>query len=202
MGMKKDCADFEKSMQESAKNESLSKDKISKLAALLSEAEKSTIDKDADIAKLIKERDAAIQAAMGMQKKLEAGKKASAKNAKKIVLDNIVNTFKLSKVEFKTGSAILTEKSTGLLDKVADIIKAHSEYHYKIQGHTDSQGKKESNLRLSEKRAKSVKDYLISKGVSDKLLSSKGFGSSNPIADNATKDGRLQNRRVVFEIVD
>ncbi len=202
MGMKKDCADFEKSMQESAKNESLSKEKIVKLAALLSEVEESTVDKDSDIDRLTKERDAAIQVSMGMQKKLEDGKKASNENAKKLVLDNIVSTFKLSKVEFKTGSAILTDKSTGLLDRVAGIMSEHAGYNYKIQGHTDSQGKQASNVKLSQARADSVKSYLVSKGISDAVLSTEGFGASAPIADNATKAGRLQNRRVVFEIVD
>ena len=196
-------------MQEKTQNKSLSNEKISKLAVLLEEAEKAIVEHDTDIERLTKERDAAIQVTVGMQKKLEDSaqkikqeKLESAQNAKKLVIDNIVNTFKLSKVEFKTGSAILTKKSTILLDKVADIMKAHSEYNYKVQGHTDSQGKKEFNLRLSEDRAKSVKDYLISKGVSDNQLSSEGFGSLIPIADNTTAEGRLKNRRVVFEIVD
>ena len=202
MGLKKESEAFETQKQETTQNESILKEKISRLADLLSEAEKSTIDKDADIERLTKERDAAIQVSMGMQKKLEEGKKASNENAKKLVIDNIVSTFKLSKVEFKTGSAILTDKSTGLLDRVAEIMNNHTEYNYKIQGHTDSQGKEALNLKLSQARADSVKSYLVSKGVADTALSTEGFGASAPIADNATREGRLQNRRVVFEIVD
>ena len=202
MGLKKESEAFEIQKQETAQNESISKEKISQLADLLSEAEKSTVDKDADIARLTKERDAAIQVSMGMQKKLEEGQKASTENAKKLVIDNIVSTFKLSKVEFKTGSAILTDKSTELLDRVAGIMSDHTEYNYKIQGHTDSQGKQALNLKLSQARADSVKNYLVSKGIADTVLSTEGFGASVPIADNATKEGRLQNRRVVFEIVD
>ena len=169
--------------------------KVEKLASTLSETDKLSIDKDTEIAKLIKERDAAIQISMGL-------KKTGDENAKKLVLDNIVSTFKLSKVEFKTASAILTDKSTELLDRVSDIMKENTGYNYKIQGHTDSQGKDTSNLKLSQERAESVKNYLISKGVSGASLSTEGFGSSAPIADNATKEGRLLNRRVVFEITN
>ncbi len=186
-------------VQENTKNESIAKEKISTLAALLTEAEKSTLDKDSAIEILTNERNAAIQISMGMKKKLEEGEKES---AKKLVIGNIANTFKLSKVEFKTGSAVLTDKSTQLLDKVANIMKEHTKYNYKIQGHTDSQGKKELNLKLSKARAESVKTYLVSKGVADTALSSEGFGASVPIADNKTVEGRLQNRRVVFEIID
>ena len=122
--------------------------------------------------------------------------------AKRALLQTIADKFKLSKIEFKTGSATLTNKSKELLDEVATIIKKHSDYNYNIQGHTDSRGNEKLNIILSQNRAKSVKDYLISQKVDEKILSYEGFGSSSPIADNATRAGRVQNRRVVFEIVD
>jgi len=222
--MKKSSTDFEAQksdlngqlqtlMSTKSENDAVSKEKIEKLTTALSEAKKSIIEKDADIERLTKkkdadierltkEKDAAIQASMGMQKKLQEGEKVSNENAKKLILDNIANTFKLSKIEFKTGSAILTDKSTGLLDKVAEIMNDHTEYNYKIQGHTDSLGDEELNFTLSQARADSVKSYLVSKGVPDTALSTQGFGASAPIADNATRAGRLQNRRVVFEIED
>ena len=78
----------------------------------------------------------------------------------------------------------------------------HTEYNYKIQGHTDSLGDEELNFTLSQARADSVKSYLVSKGVPDTALSTQGFGASAPIADNGTRAGRSQNRRVVFEIAD
>jgi outer membrane protein OmpA-like peptidoglycan-associated protein len=96
----------------------------------------------------------------------------------------------------------LTNRSKEILDEVATIIKKHSSYNYNIQGHTDSRGNEKLNIILSQNRAKSVKDYLISQKVDEKILSYEGFGSSSPIADNATRAGRVQNRRVVFEIVD
>ena len=69
-----------------------------------------------------------------------------------------------------------------------------------IQGYTDSTGSAEYNLHLSQKRAESVRSYLISKGVNPVGLTAKGFGKANPIATNATTEGRAQNRRVVFQV--
>jgi outer membrane protein OmpA-like peptidoglycan-associated protein len=163
----------------------------------LESTKQASIKKDKEIETLMKQKNEALQKSKNLELKT---KQIELKNKKKMVINEIINTFKLSKVEFKTDSAILTDKSTSLLDKVATIMKKHKEYHYKIQGHTDSQGKEKHNLKLSEDRAKSVKNYLISKGVDETILSSKGFGSSKPIADNKTAKGRLANRRVVFEI--
>jgi outer membrane protein OmpA-like peptidoglycan-associated protein len=70
-----------------------------------------------------------------------------------------------------------------------------------IEGHTDSVGAADKNKELSEKRAKAVKDYLISKGVNASRLTSAGFGEDNPIAQNRTRAGRAQNRRVEIKLV-
>ena len=69
-------------------------------------------------------------------------------------------------------------------------------------GHTDAQGKDEYNQKLSDGRAKAVMDYLVSRGVAANRLSSKGFGETQPIADNATLDGRHANRRVEIIVVE
>jgi outer membrane protein OmpA-like peptidoglycan-associated protein len=69
-----------------------------------------------------------------------------------------------------------------------------------IGGHTDNTGDKIKNKTLSQNRAKSVKDYLISKGVDASRLSAIGYGDSKPIADNKTEQGRAQNRRTVFKV--
>jgi len=137
-----------------------------------------------------------------LEEKLKEAQSAVYETQKKMVLSSIMNTFQLAKIKFQTGSAILTKKSKALLDKVAKIIQEHPEYHYIVQGHTDSKGNEEFNLKLSQNRAKSVADYLISQGVDASLLSYEGYGSSQPIADNATPEGRMKNRRVVFKIVD
>jgi outer membrane protein OmpA-like peptidoglycan-associated protein len=69
-----------------------------------------------------------------------------------------------------------------------------------ISGHTDTDGKDDYNLKLSENRAKSVVDYLISKGVDPKRLSYKGYGETRPIAPNNTAEGKSKNRRIEFRI--
>jgi OOP family OmpA-OmpF porin len=69
-----------------------------------------------------------------------------------------------------------------------------------IQGHTDSQGRESTNLKLSQKRAESVRTYLIKKSVGSERMTAKGYGKTVPIADNRTSAGRAQNRRVEFVI--
>ena len=71
-----------------------------------------------------------------------------------------------------------------------------------ISGHTDSRGSSTYNQELSQRRAQSVVDYLLKKGIDAERLKSKGFGESKPIAPNDTKSGRLQNRRVEMKVVD
>ena len=71
-----------------------------------------------------------------------------------------------------------------------------------IIGHTDNEGDERDNLILSRDRAKAVRDYLISKNVSEDRLDSEGMGESQPIADNETEEGKQINRRVEFEITD
>jgi len=78
----------------------------------------------------------------------------------------------------------------------------HPEFIYDIQGHTDAYGNEDYNIKLSTSRAEAVKQYLINKGIDSSSLRAQGFGSSMPIADNATNEGRLQNRRVVIKIVE
>ena len=70
------------------------------------------------------------------------------------------------------------------------------QFRFSVDGHTDSTGSDARNLTLSQDRAKAVKDYLVSKGVDANRLKTQGFGESNPIDANNTKDGRFNNRRV------
>jgi outer membrane protein OmpA-like peptidoglycan-associated protein len=102
----------------------------------------------------------------------------------------------LEGVTFDTNSAHLTSSSNATLDRVAEALKANPDVRVEVGGHTDNTGSKATNNKLSAERAKAVKDYLVSKGVSASRLESKGYGSSSPIADNKTADGRAKNRRV------
>jgi iron complex outermembrane receptor protein len=102
----------------------------------------------------------------------------------------------LQGVTFETNSAKLRPESASILDGVATRIQRCNCSHVDIRGYTDSVGKPEYNQKLSERRANSVKDYLEAHGVAAGILSAQGFGEENPIASNATKEGRAANRRV------
>ena len=97
---------------------------------------------------------------------------------------------------FKYNSAELTLNAQGILDGVADNLVSYPQKNdIEVQGHTSSEGSAPYNLKLSQKRAKSVVDYLKAKHVTNKLTA-KGFGKTKPIADNKTEAGRSENRRV------
>jgi len=98
-------------------------------------------------------------------------------------------------IYFKTASSDLVEASKQSLDVIAQYLNA-TEGNYEIQGHTDDVGNDANNMTLSQKRAQSVVDYLLSKGVSGNRLKAVGYGESAPKFDNKTADGRAQNRRI------
>jgi len=103
-------------------------------------------------------------------------------------------------LNFKTGSATITNSSFKFLDDIADYMKQNPSFSLSIVGHTDNTGSDEYNQKLSEDRAEAVKTYLIKKGVGEISISAEGKGESEPIADNNTPEGREKNRRVVFSV--
>jgi len=108
----------------------------------------------------------------------------------------------LQKVQFDTGAATVLPESFALLDEVAQTIEDHPEIaKVRIEGHTDSTGAAAFNERLSQERAEAVRDHLVKHGVEPERLEAKGFGMSQPIADNDTDEGREKNRRVEFKII-
>ena len=102
---------------------------------------------------------------------------------------------------FPSGSSVLNKSTATGLDKVADWIKDNPKAKIEIAGYTDSVGSDANNLKLSQARAKAVYDYLVSKGCPSKNLSHKGYGEADPVADNATAEGRAANRRVELHIL-
>jgi outer membrane protein OmpA-like peptidoglycan-associated protein len=109
----------------------------------------------------------------------------------------------LEQVKFKTDSAEILSESDGLLEAVVAILDAHPEItKLAVQGHTDNVGAASYNKQLSERRAASVAKWLGDHHVDRARLSSAGFGLEVPIADNDTADGRRENRRVEFHIVE
>ncbi len=108
---------------------------------------------------------------------------------------------RLNNIFFETGKAVLLPTSQNELDRLITILKENPAMIIEIRGHTDNEGGTEFNQTLSQNRAKSVVEYLISKGVDTKRLSSKGFGEKAPTSTNGTKEGKALNRRVEFKII-
>ena len=103
-------------------------------------------------------------------------------------------------IEFETGKLTIKKKSFPLLDQIANIFIENANYVIEVQGHTDNVGKPDMNLRLSQQRADAVMAYLAKKGVEASRMTAVGYGQEVPIADNKTKAGRQQNRRVEYKI--
>ncbi|PWA06071.1 OmpA family protein [Flavobacterium laiguense] len=103
-------------------------------------------------------------------------------------------------VRFDVNKSTLTAQAKTNLDKLVPVFNSYADTNIEIFGYTDNTGKPEYNLTLSQKRAESVKAYLISKGLVASRFKTSGFGIADPIATNDTPDGRSQNRRVEFAI--
>lgn len=110
----------------------------------------------------------------------------------KVVLRNIF---------FDFNESTLRSESTAELDRVITILEKEPGMRIEISGHTDNKGSKEYNLHLSEERAKTVANYLISKGIDSSRVEYKGYAFEEPIADNETEEGRQLNRRVEFKVL-
>jgi outer membrane protein OmpA-like peptidoglycan-associated protein len=106
-------------------------------------------------------------------------------------------------INFEADRSVIRNDSFALLDEITQVINAHTELvKIRIEGHTDSTGDPKANLALSKHRASVVRAYLIEHGVDARRLIAEGFGAENPIASNDDDDGRAQNRRVVFTVLD
>lgn len=103
---------------------------------------------------------------------------------------------------FATNSFRLLPKSFKSLNDVVDIMKQNPSYKIAIDGYTDNTGKPEYNLKLSDSRANSVKEYLTKNGIGDDRITSTGHGINDPIADNKTAAGRAKNRRVEMKLTN
>lgn len=97
---------------------------------------------------------------------------------------------------YDSNSSYMKAAAYPLLDEVASILIKNPQMKVEVQGHTDNTGSAKYNQWLSEKRAQRVKDYLVSKGIEPSRLEAKGYGLTQPVASNATEEGRAQNRRV------
>jgi len=132
----------------------------------------------------------------------EAGKKARADLVAR--LNRVLPTRETSRgivaqisgVQFATGAATLNAGAREALARFSGIVGVYPSMKFQVEGHTDSVGSYASNLDLSLRRALTVRDYLIGQGVAASSIDVKGLGPDQPVADNATADGRARNRRV------
>ena len=104
------------------------------------------------------------------------------------------------KILFAYDKSDLTSSAEANLDKLVTILKEYPDTNIEVQGHTDSNGSDDYNMKLSERRASEVSAYLRGRGVAGSRLTTKGYGESAPVADNGSDEGRAQNRRVTFLI--
>ena len=108
--------------------------------------------------------------------------------------------FNFEGLNFETGKATLQTGSELKLANVAAIMKAFPAVEIKVGGYTDNVGKPESNMKLSDARAKTVMGELVKLGVEAKRMSAEGYGQDNPVGDNATDEGKAQNRRIDLSV--
>jgi len=133
--------------------------------------------------------------------KIEKPKKpVKAEDSVKIIdnFEEIKDQVESISIKFPLGEFKLTSRAYGILDRIVELIRDDKGVNLIIIGHTCDIGSYEFNQKLSEQRAKNVKEYLIGRGISPAQMSTEAYGETKPIADNSTEEGRIRNRRAEF----
>ena len=104
-------------------------------------------------------------------------------------------------VNFDVDKATIRPEAYPILEHAYDVLKENPSVKVEIQGHTDSDASDAYNLKLSQKRAETVKEYLAKKGIEAGRMSTVGFGETKPISDNTTPTGKAKNRRIEFKVL-
>lgn len=117
------------------------------------------------------------------------------------IIVELPKTYTLNDVFFDTGKATLRPESSKELNKLAEYMMLKKTLVVEIAGHTDNVGAKDANQKLSEDRANAVRDYIVKKGVIPGNVTAKGYGDTQPVADNATENGKQKNRRTEVRII-
>ena len=105
-------------------------------------------------------------------------------------------------IHFDIDKATIRPEAASTITDIAETLRVNPDWRLMINGHTDSTGKESYNLKLSQRRAEAVVEYLINASVEGGRLSAKGFGESTPIDTNETTEGKARNRRVEFTILE
>jgi outer membrane protein OmpA-like peptidoglycan-associated protein len=113
------------------------------------------------------------------------------------ILDELNKTGKaILYINFDSGKSTIKKESMPVVEQIIEMMNQAPDIQISVEGHTDSDGSNESNLKLSQARAKAVVDAIVKGGVDKSRLSSAGFGEEKPIAENSTEEGKAKNRRV------
>lgn len=113
----------------------------------------------------------------------------------------IPKTYTLDNVYFESGKSVINPKSFKELDELAEYMELKKTLVIEIAGHTDNVGSADSNLKLSQDRANSVRDYLVKKGIDAARVMAKGYGDMQPVASNDTDAGKQKNRRTEVRVI-
>jgi outer membrane protein OmpA-like peptidoglycan-associated protein len=194
---------MKREMEESARRASEAAKREAEAAAAKAAA-------DAEAARRAKaDADAAALLAQG-QAEAARRRAEEASNKMEAALSRVVETrrtargiiLNLPDILFEFSKADLRPETREVLAKVSGILMVASGYHLSIEGHTDSVGSEEYNQKLSESRAEGVYQYLARSGVSNEIMTTRGFGKTQPRTSNDTAKGRQENRRVEIVIED
>ncbi len=163
--------------------------------AKLVEAAKATVPADFTV-----EAEPKLDAAAATASGNEAAKKALEALTASSTAEDLVKALNLQIINFASGKSDIPADNKAILDLAVAKMAEIKDAGLQITGHTDSQGNAEMNKKLSESRANAVRDYLVSKGVDASRLATAGMGPDQPVASNATEQGRFQNRRIEFAV--
>ncbi|WP_151715322.1 OmpA family protein [Acinetobacter sp. TUM15071] len=145
--------------------------------------------------------EAPVSAADSVSNSLNAAQDALANiDTNKVDINEVIKALNLQIINFATGSNQIPDENKAILDKAATLLKTVKDAKLTVAGYTDSTGNADSNKALSQKRAQAVVDYIVSQGVDAAQLTAVGHGADNPVADNATEEGRFKNRRIEFSV--
>lgn len=130
------------------------------------------------------------------------GQAACVERTDRVEVDEETQRIEISEmIQFETGSDRITSESQSIIDEIAQVMENHPEVELvRIEGHTDNVGERQMNMDLSKDRANAVRTALVERGIDQERMEVAGFGPDEPIADNATPEGRAENRRVEFHI--
>lgn len=109
--------------------------------------------------------------------------------------------FSFTNLQFEPAKSDLKAASYVHLKNLVEVMKRKKDFRIRIDGHTDSDGEESANQVLSQKRAESVKNYLVSQGIEANRIAAKGLGESRPVADNGTPQGKARNRRTEITVL-